>query len=63
VNLRVGLLVGEVCAKPPSHAGYGTTKTTLVVAQCRCRGDDSRDVMLLSSIADDDTAKSTLTMV
>jgi hypothetical protein len=37
VNLRVGLLVGEVRAKPLSHAGDNVTEATLAVARCDCR--------------------------
>jgi hypothetical protein len=35
VNLRVGLLVGEVCSKSLSYAGDGSIETTLAVARCR----------------------------
>jgi hypothetical protein len=37
VMLRVGLLIGEVRAMPPSHAGNIATEATLAVARCRCR--------------------------
>jgi hypothetical protein len=70
VILCVKLLVEEVHAKPPSHVGYGTAKTTLVMAryrrrvnlavvQCRCR---PMLVMELSSPASDDVAELTLAM-
>jgi hypothetical protein len=52
VNLQVRLLVRDVHAKPPSHAGDGNAKTTLAVAQCCYQDDISRDAMLKPSQLD-----------
>jgi hypothetical protein len=59
VNLRAGLLDGEVHAKPLSHAGDGTTEPMLAVAQCHCR---VMLAMLLLGLAGDGAAEVMLAM-
>jgi hypothetical protein len=44
VNLLVGVLAGEVHAKPLSHASDDTAEVRLVGARCRCRVDVGRGV-------------------
>jgi hypothetical protein len=55
VNLRVGLIVGEVHAEPPNHADNDAARATLVVACCRCRADVGYGMTSLSNRADDGT--------
>jgi hypothetical protein len=68
---RVGLLVGEVRAKPPGNVGDGADKMTLVMVRCRSRVNLAvvqchcrpMLVMALPSPAGDDVAESTLAIV
>jgi hypothetical protein len=67
VNLRVGLLVEEVCSKSLSYAGDGSIETTLAVARCRFQvmlamvlpRRLSRNVMSVLSHAGDGVAEAT----
>jgi hypothetical protein len=67
VNLRVRLVVREVRAEPPSHAGDSAAEVMLAIVQCQCQlmlvmvlpRQLGRDTMLVSSHAGDDAVEVT----